>query len=80
MAAMADLGNGRHSSGDISRHLGMTPKELSVRRAGLIDKGLIYNPTGTQLDFTVPQFAVYLRRVHPFDDTERPARGRPRRA
>ena len=32
MAAMADLGNRRHSSGEISKHLGMAPKELSVRR------------------------------------------------
>ena len=79
MAAMADLGDGRHSSGEISKHLGMAPKELSVRRAGLIEKGLIFNPIGTQLDFTVPQFAVYLRRVHPFDAAERPSRGRPRR-
>ena len=79
MAAMADLGDGHHTSGDISKHLGMAPKELSVRRAGLIEKGLIFNPTGTQLDFTVPQFAAYLRRVHPFDPKERPTRGRPRR-
>jgi len=59
MAAIADLGDGRHSSSEIAHHLGMTPKELSVRRAGLIEKGLIFNPVGTQLDFTVPQFAIY---------------------
>jgi hypothetical protein len=80
MAAMADLGDGRHSSGEISGHMGMTPKELSVRRSGLIAKGLIYNPSGSELDFTVPQFATYLRRVHPFDRRERPSRGRPRRS
>ncbi len=56
----------------------MTQKELSVRRAGLIEKGLIYNPTGVMLDFTVPQFARYLRRIHPFDPAQRPRRGRPR--
>jgi hypothetical protein len=59
---------------------GRPARELSVRRAGLIEKGLIFNPAGTQLDFTVPQFAAYLRRVHPFDPKERPTRGRPRRA
>jgi hypothetical protein len=79
MAAMADLGDGRHSSGEIAAHMGMTPKELSVRRFALIEKGLIYNPSGAQLDFTVPQFAAYLRRVHPVDPRERPSRGRPRR-
>jgi hypothetical protein len=79
MAAMADLGDGRHTSAEIAGHMAMTPKELSVRRAGLIEKGLVYNPSGAQLDFTVPQFAGYLRRVHPFDPRERPTRGRPRR-
>jgi hypothetical protein len=34
--------------------MAMNQKELSVRRAGLIDKGLIYNPLATQLDFTSP--------------------------
>lgn len=78
MAAMADLGDGRHSSGEIAGHMGMKQKELSVRRAGLITKGLIYSPIGIQLDFTVPQFASYLRRIHPFDPNQRPTRGRPR--
>ena len=53
--------------------MSMTQKGLSVRRAGLIEKGLIYNPVGAQLDFTVPQFAAYLRRVHPFDPQDPPA-------
>jgi hypothetical protein len=57
MAAMADLGDSGNSSGEIASHMGMTQKGLSVRRAGLIEKGLIHNPIGTQLDFTVPQFA-----------------------
>lgn len=78
MAAMADLGDGRHTSTEIAAHMGMNQKELSVRRAGLIEKGLIYNPVGTRLDFTVPQFAAYLRRIHPFDRNQRPKRGRPR--
>jgi hypothetical protein len=78
MAAMADLGDGRHSSTEIAAHMQMSQKEISVRRAGLIEKGLIYNPNGTQLEFTAPQFAAYLRRIHPFDPKQRPRRGRPR--
>jgi AAA ATPase domain len=70
--------HGRHSSSEIAAHMGMAQKQLSVRRAALIDKGLVYNPVGSQLDFTVPQFAAYLRRIHPFDPTQRPRRGRPR--
>ena len=79
MAAMADLGDGGHSSTDIAAHMRMSQRDLSVRRAGLIEKGLIYSPIGTRLDFTVPQFAAYLRRIHPFDPDQRPSRGRPRR-
>ena len=78
MAAIADLGDGPHSSAEVAAHLRMAQKELSVRRAGLIEKGLIYSPSGTLLEFTVPQFARYLRRIHPFDPSQRPRRGRPR--
>jgi hypothetical protein len=78
MAAMADLGDGRHSSTEIASHMRLRRKEVSVRRSSLIEKGLIYDPIATELDFTVPQFAAYLRRVHSFDPSERPTRGRPR--
>jgi AAA ATPase domain len=79
LAAMADLGDGGHTSAEIAGHMRLNQRDVSVRRAGLIEKGLIFNPLGTQLDFTVPQFAAYLRRTHPFDPSERPSRGRPRR-
>jgi hypothetical protein len=79
MAAMADVGDGSHPSAEIAGHMQANQKELSVRRAGLIEKGLIYNPIGSELDFTVPQFASYLRRIHPFDPTQRPSRGRRRK-
>jgi hypothetical protein len=78
MAAMADLGDESHSSAEIAAHMGAAQKDLSVRRAGLIDKGLIYNPVASELDFTVPQFGSYLRRIHRFDPSERPKRGRRR--
>ena len=80
MAAMADIGDGSHASAEIASHMHVNQKDVSVRRAGLIEKGLIYSPAGTELDFTVPQFAAYLRRIHPFDPTERPSRGRRRMA
>ncbi len=79
MAAMADLGPGSHSSSDIATRMGLTVKTASVRRDGLLKKGLIYSPLHTQLDFTVPQFATFIQRIHPFDTTQRPQRGRPPR-
>jgi hypothetical protein len=59
---------------------GKTAKQLSVRRESLLPKGLIYSPLDTQLDFTVPHFAQFMRRIHPFDASERPRRGRPPRS
>ena len=38
---------------------------ISQRRNALIRKGLIYAPEHGLLDYTVPQFADYLRRQHP---------------
>jgi hypothetical protein len=77
MAAMADLGDGPHPSLAIAEHMGLSQRATSVRRSGLLAKGLIFNPTDTDLDFTVPHFADYMRRVHRFDPAERPRRGRP---
>jgi hypothetical protein len=48
MSAMADLGDGSHSSAEIAARLRATQKELSVRRAGLIEKGLILQPDREQ--------------------------------
>jgi hypothetical protein len=76
MAAIADLGDGPHSSASIAQRMGKRQKDVSVRRAGLLKKGLVFNPVDTDLDFTVPHFARYIRRVHPFDPAERPSRGR----
>lgn len=80
MAAMADLGDGPHPSGGIAAHMDRTAKSVSVVRDGLLKKGLIFNPLDTTLDFTVPQFARYMRAVHPFDPNQRPTRGRRPRA
>lgn len=80
MAAMASLGPGGHSSADIATRMGLTVKGTSVRRDNLLKKGLaIYSSVDTQLDFTVPQFADFLQRHHPFDAAQRPRRGRPPR-
>jgi hypothetical protein len=66
-------------SGEISKHLAWLRRNCRFAEPAAFEKGLIFNPASTQLDFTVPQFAAYLRRVHPFDPKERPTRGRPRR-
>jgi hypothetical protein len=39
----------------------------SVPRDSLIKKGLIYSPEHGSVDFTVPQFAAFMRRRYPFE-------------
>ncbi len=38
-------------------------KAISPHRAKLINKGIIYSPDRGLLDFTVPEFDLYLRRI-----------------
>lgn len=68
MAAMADLGDGRQRSGAIAERLGYgSSTAISVTRDSLLKKGLIYSPSHGYVDFTVPQFAAFIRRHYPLD-------------
>jgi hypothetical protein len=80
MAAMADLGDGPHSSAEIAQHMGVEQRKVSVRRHGLLKKGLIFKTVGSDLDFTVPQFSPFMRRTHVFDPAQRLSLGRKPRA
>lgn len=63
MRAMAGLGDGPYTTGDLVRALRKrSASQLSVQRDALIRKGLVYSPRIGQLEFTVPMFADYLRR------------------
>ncbi|HEY6396852.1 MAG TPA: hypothetical protein VIX82_05300 [Solirubrobacteraceae bacterium] len=49
--------------GDVTHALGKTDqRSISVQRNALIKKGLVYAPRHGTLDYTVPEFAAYLRR------------------
>ena len=72
LAAMADLGDGPHRSGDVTRRLGYaSTTETAAIRDTLLRKGLIYSPRHGLVDFTVPLFADFMRRRHPLDDLKR---------
>jgi hypothetical protein len=69
LAAMAGLGEGPHSSGEVTRRLGYaSTTETAAIRDSLLRKGLIYSPRHGSVDFTVPLFADFMRRRHPFAD------------
>lgn len=61
--AMATLGAGPHRSSDISKQLGLSSRNISVRRQALINKGMIYSPTYGEQAFSVPLFDKYLKRA-----------------
>jgi hypothetical protein len=69
MAALADLGDGRQRSGAIAGRLGApSSTALSPTREALLRKGLIFQPAHGFVDFTVPQFAQFMRRHYPLED------------
>lgn len=68
MAAAADLGDGRQRSGAIATRLGYgSSSAISLTRESLLKKGLIYQPAHGYIDFTVPQFAAFIRRHYPLE-------------
>lgn len=50
---------------DVSKHMGKPVKSISPMRGQLIGKGFIYDTSHGMIDFTVPQFDKYLKRVYP---------------
>lgn len=64
LRAMAELGGGEQTAGDVATVMGRTSEQLGPTRARLIDKGLLYTTGHGRGDFTVPQFDRYMRRSH----------------
>jgi hypothetical protein len=62
LRAMAELGAGEQTAGDVAAVLGRTSEQLGPTRARLIDKGLIYTTAHGRGAFTVPQFDRYMVR------------------
>ncbi|MEL6506683.1 MAG: AAA family ATPase [Pseudomonadota bacterium] len=63
VVAMAALGDGPYRSSEIAEKLQEKPSTLGPRRAKIIHKGMIYSPNYGDIDFTVPMFADFLRRL-----------------
>lgn len=61
--AMATFDKFPCSMQDLSVKMGKKQKTISPLRNNLINKGLLYAPSFGEIDFTVPQFDSYLRRM-----------------
>lgn len=51
------------STSQIAKHMGKEQKRISPLRSQLLNKGLIYAPSLGEVDFTVPHFDRYLKRL-----------------
>lgn len=65
LRAMAELGPGPHSTGDISATLGCEPSQVSATRAQLIALGMIWSQRHGETAFTVPLFDQFMKRQMP---------------
>ncbi|MBC8484330.1 MAG: hypothetical protein H8D48_05345 [Actinobacteria bacterium] len=62
LSAMASLGSGPYTSGDVAAALGKVTMQVSPHRDALIRKGLCYSPRYGIIAFTVPMFDKFIRR------------------
>jgi hypothetical protein len=65
MRAMAHLGPGPHTSGDIAGSLKIDVRSAAPLRDSLIKKGMIYSEKHGRNGFTVPMFDDFMRRAMP---------------
>jgi hypothetical protein len=68
LAVMAQLTGAPYRTTEIANTGYRTPSSASEPRAGLLKKDLIWSPRRGLVDFTVPQFAQYIRHNHPLLD------------
>lgn len=61
--SMVTCGNLPCNIGNVSKKLGKEGKAVSPVRAKLIDKGVIYSTRYGELDFTVPEFDGFVKRL-----------------
>lgn len=65
LRAMAELGPGPHSSGDIATAAERDVRVLSKTRRHLIARGMVWSPAYGSTAFTVPLFDEFMRRIMP---------------
>lgn len=63
LLAMASLGRGPYLSGEVAAAMGKTTTQVGPHRDTLIKRGLCYSPRHGVIDFTVPMFDEFLRRL-----------------
>lgn len=65
LRAMSELGPGPHRSGDIAEKLGKKVQSVGFIRNSLISKGMVFSAAHGDLQFTVPLFEGFMKRIMP---------------
>jgi hypothetical protein len=65
LRAMAELGPGPHRSGDVAEKLGKKVQSVGFMRNNLISKGMVFSASHGDLQFTVPLFEGFMKRIMP---------------
>ncbi|KGP76189.1 hypothetical protein JT05_06205, partial [Desulfosporosinus sp. Tol-M] len=65
MAAMVKCGELPCTIANVAQVMKRNVTSISIFRSKLISKGLIYSTSYGEIDFTVPQFDAFIKRVHP---------------
>lgn len=68
--ALASLGPGPHRSGEVAAAAGKTTPQVAAFRDRLISEGVIYAPRYGWVEFAIPHFDRYVRRVLPDDGSQ----------
>ncbi len=63
LRALAELGSGEHSSGEVATLMKKSTGTTGPLRDGLIKKGMVYAPRYGFVEFTVPLFDGFMRRT-----------------
>ncbi len=65
MLAMVKCGELPCTIANVAKVMERKVSSISILRSNLIGKGLIYSTNHGEIDFTVPQFDAFIKRVHP---------------
>ena len=68
MAELTQNSTGFCRSGEVAKFLGKTAAQQGAVRQRCIGKGVLYSPSYGDIDFTVPLFGDFMRRIMPGDE------------
>lgn len=66
--SMVECGELPCTISNVSKYIGKSGKSISTLRTKLIDKGIIYSTRHGELDFTIPEFDGFIKRLGEYEE------------